>query len=255
MNRIFGIIGNPLIHSFSPQYFQQKFVKEKIEEVQFHSFPLSSIENFPQLIENKKDLCGLAVTIPYKETVIPYLNYIDSNAKSIGAVNCIAIQKTEKSKLLYGFNTDILGFEKILLPVLNPKYNRALILGTGGASKAVAFILHKLEIPFQFVSRIKSDNNLTYNELSEELIRENNLIINTTPVGMYPNIDEMPPIPYHFLSHKHTLIDLIYNPLQTHFMEEGIKHNAKAINGLQMLYLQAEENWKIWNSPQFTSIH
>ncbi len=238
----FGLIGYPLGHSFSKKYFEEKFAKENLQNCVFDLFPIKEIEAFENVIESHLNLVGIAVTIPYKETVIPFLNNIDDVAKKIGAVNCIQFINGKT----IGYNTDVIGFEKSLKPLLKEYHTKALILGTGGASKAVQYVLKNLGIPFLLVSRNKTDNVILYEDISTEIIEEHLLIINTTPLGMEPNEDTFPNIPYEHLSPQHLLYDLIYKPEKTLFLQKGQKQGCAIKNGFEMLVLQAEENWKIW---------
>ncbi len=267
--KTFGLIGYPLSHSFSPNYFARKFKVEKISGAEYTVFPLKKIEDFNVFIEQNPSLTGLNVTIPYKETIIPYLNKLDSVSKKIGAVNCIKILKTNpqnnsETPFLSGYNTDVWGFEKSLLKYLKQDHKKALILGTGGSSKAVCFVLEKLNIDFFFVSRktssskynesqnfptLKSDYIIGYDDLNENIISESALIINCTPLGMFPKVEKAPPLPYHFLSSSHLLFDLIYNPQETLFLKKGREQSATTVNGMEMLKLQADKSWEIWNSP------
>lgn len=238
----YGIIGYPLAHTFSPAYFNNKFAKENIDAV-YNAYPLASIDELPALIWANHNLRGLNVTIPYKESVLKYLQEIDDDAARVGAVNCITIQK----KVLKGYNTDIIGFKQSLIPVLQPYHKHALILGTGGGARAVAFVLDRLGIPYVHVSRSKTNGMWSYDELTPEIIAQRNLIINTTPLGMYPNLETYPPIPYYALTHHHLLFDLIYNPLETKFLDLGKQNGAVTKNGYEMLHIQAEASWEIWN--------
>jgi shikimate dehydrogenase len=241
--KTYGLIGFPLTHSFSVKYFAEKFKREGITDCVYKNFPIESIEELSTLLKNET-LSGLNVTIPYKEAVIEYLDDIDETAQAIGAVNCI---KFTDGKLI-GYNTDVFGFRESLKPYLNNTQPKALILGTGGSSKAVAFALGQLNIPYTFVSRRKKAEWLTYHELTGEIISEYKLIINTSPIGMYPNTEAGPELPYEYLSPDHYLYDLIYNPEETLFLRQGASHSAHIKNGLEMLYLQAEKNWEIWHS-------
>lgn len=245
--RTFGLIGYPLSHSFSQKYFTEKFARENITDCKFKNFLLENINEFPALLKQNKNICGLNVTIPHKQSIIKFLDTIDEQAKTIGAVNCIKIVKTKSKKpLLHGFNTDIYGFEQSLKPLLKPYHNKALILGTGGAAKSVAYILDKSKIKFKFVSRTAGD--ISYSTITRSIIEEFLLIINATPVGMYPKVNEYPNIPYEFLTPKHLLYDLIYNPEETLFLKKGKEKGAQIKNGLEMLKLQAEKSWEIWNA-------
>ena len=245
--RVFGIIGFPLSHSFSKPYFHNKFIKESITDADYQVFPIESIDDITTVINNNPELMGFSVTIPYKKAIIPFLNAIDETALKIGAVNCVKVIRTYGSYTLKGYNTDHIGFQQSLVPLLKPYHTKALILGTGGASKAVAYVLNKLSIQFQYVSRTKSIDTLTYDELDTISINDNLLIVNTTPVGMYPKTDVFPLIPYQSITENHLLYDLIYNPAETQFLKLGKAKIATTINGEKMLHLQAEEAWKIWN--------
>lgn len=246
--KTYGLIGFPLLHSFSQKYFTEKFKKDTIADCEFKNLPLENINDFPALIESNPTLCGLSITIPHKQSVMKFLDEIDKSAKEIGAVNCIKRCKIEDGKWkMTGYNTDIFGFEKSLKPFLKSHHNKALILGTGGAAKAVSYILDKSKIEFRYVSR--TSNHLSYTDLNQRIIQENLLIINTTSLGMFPNINDCPNIPYAFLSPKHLLYDLTYNPEETLFLKKGKEKGAQTKNGLEMLHLQAEKAWKIWNAP------
>ncbi len=243
----FGLIGFPLTHSFSKNYFSEKFEKENIENCAYELFPIERIELINDLIKQRPNLVGLNVTIPYKESVIPFLHELDATAKAIGAVNCI---KIENGKLI-GYNTDAFGFKQSIKPFLETHHERALILGTGGASKAVYHVLNEIGIDCFFVSRDKSTLKTTkafnYNELNEHVFNAFKLIVNTSPVGTYPNVSEAPEIPYELLTPNHLLYDLVYNPTETEFLKRGKQQGATAINGLSMLHQQAEEAWRIWH--------
>lgn len=248
--KLFGLIGFPLTHSFSKKYFTEKFTKENILHSRYELFPIKNISEINKIISDNPDLKGLNVTIPYKETVIPFLDELDETAKAVGAVNAIKILKKDNNKpLLKGYNTDIYGFKQSIKPFLEINHEKALILGTGGASKAVAWVLNQMGITCNFVSRNPhKPNELNYTDLNEWIINSHLLIINTTPLGTYPNIGEFPPIPYEFLSENHFLYDLTYNPAETTFLKKGKKYGAQGINGQSMLELQAEKAWGIWNS-------
>ncbi len=244
--RKFGLIGYPLTHSFSEKYFAGKFEKEEIEDCNYSLFPLENIEDVRFLFEVEKDLHGLNVTIPYKETVIEYLDDLDETAQKIGAVNCIKIDEIQK----VGYNTDYAAFRDSLKPLLKQHHKKALILGTGGASKAVNYALQELNIQPVFVSRNKLENNFIYSELNGDIISEFPVIINCTPTGMYPDINISPALPYHLLSKNNLLFDLIYNPEKSLFLQQGEKQGCIVKNGLEMLELQAEYAWEIWNTEQ-----
>ncbi|MFT4644956.1 MAG: shikimate dehydrogenase [Planctomycetota bacterium] len=238
---IYGLIGKELKHSFSPAYFKNKFQKEGITNSDYQLFPLKSIDDFPALLKEHKNLKGLNVTIPYKQAIIPFLDEIDAAAKGINAVNTIRFVGDK----LIGYNTDVLGFEKSLLPFLKKKHKKALIFGTGGASNAVAFVLKKLNISFKLVSRSKT--KLSYADINEKRLKKYRLLINTTPLGTFPNIEECVAIDYKGFSKKHLAYDLVYNPLESTFLRKAKELGAKTKNGLEMLNIQAEEAWKIWN--------
>jgi len=244
----YGLIGKELEHSASENYFSEKFRKNQILAC-YTLFPLPSIDELPVLLQQNIDLAGLNVTIPYKSAVIPYLDELSREAYFTGAVNTIKITKTNGRRHLKGYNTDIAGFEATLKPFIKRRVNsHALILGTGGASKAVQFVLRKLGIGFLLVSRkgLKSDQ-LTYPLVTSSVIKTHQLIINCTPVGMYPNTDDKPQLLYHYLTRDHILIDLIYNPIETQFLKLGRMAGATTVNGQMMFEKQAEESWKIWN--------
>lgn len=242
----FGLIGKNISYSFSKDYFSKKFKLEGINNASYVNFDIQQIEELQSILESEKNLKGLNVTIPYKEAIIPYLDKLNKKAKKIGAVNTIKI--TKKGKLI-GYNTDCYGFKKSLKPFLKPIHKRALILGTGGASKAIAFTLKQLNIDYQFVSRNPSKKGfLTYKSLTEGIIDTHLIIINCTPLGTFPNINDFPSIPYNTISKNHILYDLIYNPEETLFLKKGKTKNAITINGRAMLKFQANKAWGIWNS-------
>lgn len=242
--RTFGIIGFPLSHSFSQKYFTQKFVDEYIADALFLNFPIDDIEDLPKLLKSVPELKGLAVTIPYKKQVLSFLEDTTNEVKEMGACNCIKIVNNK----LYGYNTDVVGFEKSFVAHLQPHHTRALLLGSGGASAAVEFVLKKLNITYQIVSRkVTSGSTIRYEDIDEEVIKKYSVIINCTPLGTYPNVDESPLIPYHLLTSKHYLFDLVYNPSLTKFLALGKEQGAAIQNGYDMLTIQAEANWKIWN--------
>lgn len=242
--RQFGLIGFPLSHSFSKGFFSEKFSLENIEDAQYENYPIDSIDLFTSLWENNSTLNGLNVTIPYKKAVIPFLQYPSTVVESIQACNCIRLY----DGALYGYNTDVIGFEQSLLPYLKSQHQKALILGTGGAAAAVEWVLTKLGISYQFVSRTESKGGLTYESLDASIISTHTLLINTSPVGMYPNVDEAPVLPYDALTDQHHLYDLVYNPTQTKFLALGASQGATTQNGLEMLHIQANASWEIWNS-------
>ncbi len=242
--RVFGLIGYPLGHSFSKKYFEEKFTREGITDVAFENFSLTSIELFPELWKQYPQLCGVAVTIPYKQQVLHYLNTLSPEVAAMQACNCI---KLDAGKLV-GYNTDIIGFEQSLLPYLKPEHTHALILGTGGAAAGVAFVLGRLGIRYQFVSRNPAGKGLAYEALDATLMEKHRLIINTTPLGTFPAVDACAPIPYQYLTDHHHCFDLVYNPAETLFMQKAKAQGASVQNGYAMLTIQAEANWRIWNA-------
>ena len=244
---MYGLIGKKIGHSFSADFFNKKFKEEKIPET-YNLFPLANINELPDLLLNHPDLKGLNVTIPYKQEVIPFLSHISEEAAEIGAINVIKIERIDNEISLSGFNSDAIGFQESLIPLLNKDIQKALVLGTGGASKAVVYILKKLNIHPTLVSRNPKMGQLGYNDLNEKIIKENLLIVNTTPLGMFPDTDDYPPIPYQFLTKNHICYDVIYNPEMTQFMIKSNKMGAKVKNGLEMLRLQAIAAWDIWQN-------
>lgn len=244
----YGLIGYPLGHSFSVGYFNEKFKAENID-AEYVNFEIPSIADFIQVIDKNPNLCGLNVTIPYKEQVISYLDELDKDAAQIGAVNVVKIIRLPKGKIkLTGYNSDIIGFTQSIEPLLNETHRKALILGTGGASKAVFHGLKNLGLDPTYVSRSKkNDEVLTYAELTPEIMATHTVIVNTTPVGMFPKVDFCPDIPYDYLGPQHLLYDLLYNPDETLFMKKGKAQGAEVKNGLEMLLLQAFAGWEIWN--------
>ncbi len=243
--KIYGLLGKNISYSFSRGYFSKKFKKLNLKKYKYVNFDIPQIEDFPLVIYRKRNLSGLNVTIPYKVDVIPYLDKLDKTAKIIGAVNTIKISKKGKLK---GYNSDVVGFENSIKPLLKEHHTKALILGTGGASKAVAYALKINSIAYKFVSRNpENSNQISYENLSEEIIKEHTIIINCTPLGTSPNIEKCPNIPYQFITKNHLLYDLIYNPEITTFLSKGKENGATIKNGYEMLELQAEESWRIWN--------
>ncbi len=246
MKKTYGLIGYPLQHSFSKSYFTDKFAKENID-AEFINFEIADLKELNDILHSNPQLQGLCVTIPYKQKVLTYLTAIAADAKQIGAVNSIKISHTKTGTELTGYNTDIYGFTQSLKEFIGNKKLNALILGTGGASKAVAGGLSQLNIDFQLVSRQKKTGQLCYKELDKETMASHQLIINCTPLGTFPNNNTFPPIPYDLLTENHFLYDLVYNPEQTVFLQKGKQRGAKTHNGLKMLHLQAEKSWEIWN--------
>jgi shikimate dehydrogenase len=243
--REFGLIGRPLSHSFSKKYFTEKFLKEGIADCSYENFELQEISELPALIQSRPALIGLNITIPYKTSVIPFLSEVSETAKNVGAVNCIHI----KGDKLVGHNTDMPAFKASIQPWLQPHHNKALILGSGGASKAVHRALTELKIESVFVSRQAVEEwQWSYNEANDFAVGTHFIIVNTTPVGMFPGVDEMPPLDYDKITKNHLVYDLIYNPAKTKFLQEAEQRGAVVLNGFEMLVRQAEESWRIWNS-------
>jgi len=243
--REYGLIGFPLSHSFSQKYFTEKFVKEGIDDAVFHAFSIPAITDLAGILQQHPALKGFAITIPYKRAVINYLTNISSAVRETDACNCVKIEGDKIS----GYNTDVIGFENSFIKYLQKHHTKALVLGTGGASSAVAFVLDKMQIPFLYVSRTNSNakNTIGYDALNDDLMKEYTIIINCTPLGTYPKTDQAPPIPYGAVTNNHYLFDLVYNPPLTRFLQYGKDKGATIQNGYEMLVIQAEENWKIWN--------
>ena len=242
--RLFGLIGYPLSHSFSQKYFTEKFETERIADCKYSNFPISSINDFDSILSQNPGLEGLNITIPYKEKVISYLHEMSDVVKTIRACNCIKIRNGKLS----GYNTDVTGFERSFVQNLKPWHKQALVLGTGGSSKAVQYVLSKLVIPFQVVSRTPTSKEISYTDINKSTIDQYKVIINTTPLGMQPNVELYPSLPYDSLTKEHYLYDLIYNPSRTAFLQLGEQRGATIQNGYDMLIYQAEESWQIWNS-------
>ena len=240
--KTFGLIGKNISYSFSRTYFTEKFKKENID-AKYYNFDLEEINQLRDVIKEMPELQGLNVTIPYKREIISFLDDLAPEAKEIGAVNTVKVNGNR----LIGYNTDYIGFSESLKPLLKSHHNKALILGTGGASKAIAFALKKLNIEYSLVSRSAGDGKLGYNDLSEEVIKDHNIIINTTPVGTFPDVEEYPEFPFEYLTKEHLVYDLIYNPETTRLLALAKKQGATVKNGLKMLELQAENAWNIWN--------
>ena len=236
----FGLIGRTLGHSFSQRYFTEKFRQEGID-AEYRNYEMPDASGVSPLIESVPDFVGLNVTIPYKRDVIPLLSSLSDEARAIGAVNVIRICD------MRGFNTDVVGFRESLRPLLQPHHTRALVLGTGGASLAVKHGLHQLGIETQSVSRTRTRDTITYSDLDAEVMKSHTIIVNCTPLGTFPNVDECPDIPYHMLTPRHLLFDLVYNPAETLFLRRGREQGATVKNGYEMLVLQAEAAWRIWN--------
>lgn len=244
-NKLFGLLGKDISYSFSRGYFTEKFKNSDLSNHKYINFDIPSIADFEDVIKHTSNLKGLNVTIPYKQEVMPYLKEIDDTAKEIGAVNTI---KITKEGTLKGYNTDAIGFENSLKPLLTSDHKNALILGTGGASKAIAYVLKKHNIAYKFVSRTPSSKkDISYSDITKEVLITNTLIVNCTPLGTAPKIELCPNIPYQFLTRNHILYDLIYNPEVSTFLSKGKDKGATIKNGLEMLQLQAEASWDIWN--------
>lgn len=239
-----GLIGFPLTHSFSKTYFNEKFNREKLTNYQYNNYELKEMNDFSSLMSREENLLGLNVTIPHKEKVLSFLDEIDFVAKEIGAVNTIHVQANGKLK---GYNTDAIGFRNSIKPFLDTNHNRALIFGTGGSSKAVAYVLENLEIPYYFISRTpKTNKEISYEDVDQEVIKSYRFLINCTPLGTFPSIHEMIPIDPSGIGKTHLVYDLVYNPAETALLKAAKQQGAIAVNGLSMLRLQAEASWNIW---------
>lgn len=245
----YGLIGYPLGHSFSKSYFNEKFENEGIN-AEYINFEIPTLDSLPEILASNPELKGLNVTIPYKEKVISYLDSISPEARAIGAVNVIRVDHKGNDTYLKGFNSDVIGFTKSIEPLLERFHKKALILGTGGASKAVNFGLKSLGLETVFVSRFERPGTIQYSQITPDIIQEYNVIVNCTPCGMYPHIDECPQLPYEAMTSKNILYDLLYNPDETLFMKKGAQHGATVKNGLEMLLLQAFASWEFWNNKE-----
>ena len=245
----YGLIGYPLGHSFSKSYFNEKFENEGIN-AEYINFEIPTLDSLPEILASNPELKGLNVTIPYKEKVISYLDSISPEAKAIGAVNVIRVDHKGNDTYLKGFNSDVIGFTKSIEPLLERFHKKALILGTGGASKAVNFGLKSLGLETVFVSRFERPGTIQYSQITPDIIQEYNVIVNCTPCGMYPHIDECPQLPYEAMTSKNILYDLLYNPDETLFMKKGAQHGATVKNGLEMLLLQAFASWEFWHNKE-----
>jgi shikimate dehydrogenase len=246
----YGLLGYPLTHSFSKRFFTEKFENEKIDS-SYENFEIASIDKFPDIVKNNPEVVGFNVTIPYKEQVIQYLDELNDSASQIGAVNTIKVKRSGDNVYLKGFNTDTYGFEASLHPLLKEYHNKALILGTGGASKALKYVLEKLGIEYISASiEDLKENEIRYEDIDKQMMKERLLIINATPLGTYPKVDTFPNIPYEYIGKKHLLFDLVYNPEETQFMAKGKEHGATVKNGYEMLLNQALKSYEIWNSEE-----
>lgn len=246
---IYGLIGYPLGHSFSISYFNQKFADEGID-AKYENFEIPSIELLTEVLDSNPNLRGLNVTIPYKQKVISYLDSLSPEARAIGAVNVIRVSHNGKETILKGFNSDVIGFTKSIEPMLEKTHRKALILGTGGASKAIDYGLKSLGLETMFVSRYQRPGTIQYKDITPDVVKEYNVIVNCTPCGMYPHVDECPELPYEAMDTHTILYDLIYNPDETMFMKRGAEHGASTKNGLEMLLLQAFASWEFWNGKE-----
>ncbi|MBX9734978.1 MAG: shikimate dehydrogenase [Chitinophagaceae bacterium] len=242
--RLYGLLGYPLTHSFSKNYFAKKFALASIQDARYENFSFDTVDDLETKLFQKDNLCGFNITIPYKKAILPFLHEQTEPVREMGACNCLHIKNGKR----IGYNTDIIGFAHSLKPYIHQHHTHALILGTGGAAAAVEYVLRKAGIHFQFVSRTKKQGALTYKELDESIMQQHLLIINTSPVGQYPNIHEAPDLPYQYIGARHHLFDLIYNPIETRFLQLGREQGASIQNGQEMLVIQAEESWRIWNS-------
>ncbi|WP_167613368.1 shikimate dehydrogenase family protein [Maribellus sediminis] len=246
----YGLLGYPLTHSFSKRFFTEKFETEKIDST-YENFEIDSIDKFPDVVKNNPEVVGFNVTIPYKEQVIRFLNELNDSAREIGAVNTIRVNRSGENIYLKGFNTDTHGFETSLRPLLKEYHTKALILGTGGASKALKFVLNNLGIEYISASIEElHENEIRYEDIDKQMMKERLLIINATPLGTYPKVDTFPNIPYEYITKKHLLFDLVYNPEETQFMAKGKAHGATVKNGYEMLLNQALKAYEIWNSEE-----
>ncbi len=248
--KTYGLIGHRLGHSFSRKFFTEKFLQENLPEHEYVNFELDNISDFPGIFEPGKEICGLNCTIPYKQQIMQYMDEIDQEAAAIGAVNTVKIIDREGKRILKGFNTDLYGFENSLRPMLGEKHKKALILGTGGASKAIKYSFDRLKISYLSATtkENRAENEIGYAQIDENLMKEYLIIINATPLGTFPKVDTCPDIPYQFITPDHVLYDLVYNPEETLFLKKGKTLGARTKNGLEMLHLQALKSWEIWNS-------
>ncbi|MEN8156597.1 MAG: shikimate dehydrogenase [Bacteroidota bacterium] len=245
----YGLIGYPLGHSFSASFFTRKFEAEGID-AEYRNFPLENIAGVEDLVDGEPGLEGFNVTVPYKEQIIPHLDALNKTARAVGAVNTVRICQKNDCTSLIGYNTDVVGFERSLKEHIKPNHTRALVLGTGGSSKAVVFVLDALGIEYRIVSRSRGEGVLSYEELDHSLVAEHPLIINTTPLGMHPDVDASPEIIYEAITPGHLLFDLVYNPEKTQFLSRGETQGASIVNGYDMLVYQAEGSWEIWNKKR-----
>lgn len=243
---IYGLIGYPLGHSFSVEYFSKRFSDGKID-AEYRNFPLEEVSQFEQLVKREPGLAGLNVTVPYKQKILPFLDALDRTARTIQAVNTIKFCRKDNHLALLGYNTDVIGFERSLKEHLKPDHQQAIVLGTGGSSKAIVFVLEQLGIEYRMISRSRGEGVVTYEDLDPALVAQSSLIINTTPLGMHPEVDGCPDIPYEAITPDHLMFDLVYNPEKTQFLSRGKALGATIVNGYNMLVYQAEASWEIWN--------
>jgi shikimate dehydrogenase len=248
MIKQFGLIGKNISHSFSKKYFEAKFKDLGIKKSSYELFPLTEIKEITSLLVNNPNLKGFNITIPYKESIIPFLDELSPEAKTIGAVNTVKVTFQNEKPFLTGYNTDAFGFKQSVKPFIKAHHERVLILGTGGAAKAVSYVLQNMGINTLLVSRVPNEHQIGYDQINEYVIKHHYLIINCTPVGMFPHENSLPNLPYSLLTDKHTLIDLIYNPTETLFLKKGKEYGTNTLNGLSMLQQQAEKSWLIWSS-------
>lgn len=245
--RKFGLIGYPLGHSFSKKYFTEKFLNEHITDCIYENYPLTDILQLEDLLASESELCGLNVTIPYKSVVIRFLDVIEPEAKEIGAVNVLKIKRIAGEIKLYGYNSDVTGIRDSLIPYINSDVNQAIVLGTGGSSRAVSHVLKRFGLKVVNISRIKKPGVITYSDIDFKLINNTQIIVNTTPLGMFPDIETKPDLDYNLLNKNHILFDLVYNPELTSFLRMGKERGCTIISGIKMLHSQAERAWDIWN--------
>jgi shikimate dehydrogenase len=246
--RKFGLIGYPLGHSFSKKYFTEKFFTEHISDCSYENYPLKNLNEFRELVASNNELCGLNITIPYKSEIIGFLDVIEPEAEEIGAVNVMKIRRPDGQLKLYGYNSDVTGIRDTLLPFIRDNVRNAMVLGTGGSSRAVCHVLKKFGLKVDLVSRERKPGVLIYSDIDSEIIDSTQLIINTTPLGMFPNTESKPDINYRRLNRKHILFDLVYNPELTSFLRMGAEQGCSIISGIRMLHSQAEKAWEIWNN-------
>jgi shikimate dehydrogenase len=246
--KLFGLFGFPLSHSFSKKYFTEKFQREGLADCSYENFESRNVEDLKKIVAEQKDLVGLNVTIPHKQNVVAMMDEFDAVAKEIGAVNCVKIKRKGEKFQLCGYNTDAYGFEQSIKPFLKENHKQALLLGLGGSSKAVAFAFRKLNIEYFTVTRENPLSDYTFPKLTKDILQSCLIVVNCTPLGMSPNVNSFPPISYQYISKQHILFDLVYNPAETQFLKKGKEQGAVTLNGMEMLRLQAEKSWEIWNS-------